>query len=109
MEIRFHLDESLDPVIAEALRRYGMEATSARDAELLGAADEEQLEFAAAHGRVLISHDADFARLHSTRPGHAGIVLIRQRRYSIGELARIIALVHSCFSAEEMHDHIEFF
>jgi hypothetical protein len=47
-EIRFHLDESVDPAVAIALRRHGVNITSARDVGLLGAADEAQMEYAVA-------------------------------------------------------------
>jgi hypothetical protein len=51
--ICFHLDEHIDPVIAEGLRRRGIDVTTTADATLDGATDEEQIAFAhAKQGRI---------------------------------------------------------
>lgn len=44
--IRFHLDEHIDPDIAAALRRHGVDVTTTVDAGLRTAGDDAQLEFA---------------------------------------------------------------
>ena len=46
MTIRFQLDESVTTAIAGPLRQRGIDITTATDASLLGAADEEHLAFA---------------------------------------------------------------
>lgn len=76
-------------------------------------ADDEQLEFAAAQGRVLItSNMADFARLHGewTNAGkhHVGIILVRQQRWGPGELARRIIRLLMPLSIEDMQGRLEF-
>ncbi len=38
--IQFHLDENVDPDVALALRRHGINVTTARDMGLLGQPDE---------------------------------------------------------------------
>ena len=72
--IRFHLDEVCDPRIALGLRQRGVDITSAREANLLGASDEEHLSFAWSQGRVTLTHDSDFLRLHAADAKHAGII-----------------------------------
>jgi hypothetical protein len=42
--IRFHLDEHIDPDIAAALRRHGVDATTTTDAGLRAANDDAQLD-----------------------------------------------------------------
>lgn len=44
--ICFHLDENVDPDIALALRRAGMDVTTSQEANLLSQSDMVQLEFA---------------------------------------------------------------
>ena len=53
--IRYHLDENVNHAIAHGLRLRGIDVTTATDAELLRATDEEHLAFAARTGRVLVT------------------------------------------------------
>ena len=46
--IRLHLDENVDHAVAHGLRLRGIDVTTTTDANLVGAADEEQLSFALA-------------------------------------------------------------
>lgn len=63
--IALYLDENVDEKRATALRRYGYEVLTTREAERTRALDEEQLELAAAKRRTLLSRDiADSAPLH---------------------------------------------
>ena len=66
--IRFHFDEHMDPDIAAALRRHGIDATTTIEAGLRTASDDSQLEYARAQRRVIVTDDADFLRL----AGHVG-------------------------------------
>ena len=61
--IRFHLDEHIDPDIAAALRRHGIDVTSMREVGLRTADDGAQLEFARTQQRVIVTDDADFLRV----------------------------------------------
>ncbi len=42
--IRFHLDENVDPDIASALRRAGIDVTTSQEANLLAESDTVQLD-----------------------------------------------------------------
>lgn len=70
----FHLDEHIDHAVALGLRQRGIDVTTTTDAELLGASDEQQLEFARQSGCVLLTQDSDLLRLHQQGIHHAGIV-----------------------------------
>ncbi len=80
-----YLDECVNHRIIPYLRQRGFTVTTARDEGMLGATDEEQLQFAAARSLVLLSYNRrHFARLHEAfrrqgRP-HAGIALVRPAR-----------------------------
>ena len=58
--IRFHLDENVNPVIAIALRRYGVDVTTTVEANLRTSSDEEQLTYARRENRVIVTHDDGF-------------------------------------------------
>ncbi|MEO6064075.1 MAG: DUF5615 family PIN-like protein, partial [Thermoflexales bacterium] len=52
--IRFHLDEHIDPAIAAALRRVGVDVTTTNEAGLRTADDARQWEYAQREGRVIV-------------------------------------------------------
>jgi predicted nuclease of predicted toxin-antitoxin system len=66
MAIRFHLDENVSGAVALALRRRGVDVSTAVEANLIGADDRAHLEFAQAHDRVLVTYDDDFTRIHAS-------------------------------------------
>ncbi|HUN79903.1 MAG TPA: DUF5615 family PIN-like protein, partial [Phycisphaerae bacterium] len=53
--IKFHLDENVHVVLAEALRRRGFDVTIPADHGLIGKADEQHLAFGREQGRVVIT------------------------------------------------------
>ncbi len=108
MQIRFHLDESIANAVANGLRRRGINVTTAKDAGLIGATDEEHLAFALAHERVVVSHDNDFLKLDHARRPHAGIAYCHQQARSIGELVLALAWLWRTRTAEEVHGKVEF-
>jgi hypothetical protein len=108
MAIRFHLDENVSGAVASALRRRGVDVTTAADAALIGADDRAHLRFAVQENRVVVSHDDDFTRIHSQGVEHAGICYCPKDKHSMGDLIRLLVLVHECFTAAEMQGHLEY-
>jgi len=106
--LQFHLDEHVSPAVAEGLRRRGIDVTTAQDAGLLGTRDSEHVAFALRDGRVLVTHDRDFTRLHSAGAQHAGIAYCYQQKYTIGELVHTLLLMRDCLSQEEMQGTLEY-
>lgn len=74
---------------------------------MLGASDEELLDFALTQGRVIFTQDQDFLALAATGWLHAGIVYSKQGD-SIGDLIRGLTLIAKVMTAEEMINHVEF-
>lgn len=79
--MRYYLDEDLSPKIAEILRKQGIDAISAHEAEMMQASDREQLEYAVSEGRCLITRNRnDFIRLtvqfFNEHRKHYGILII---------------------------------
>jgi predicted nuclease of predicted toxin-antitoxin system len=106
--IRFHLDEHVDPAIADGLRRRHIDVTTASDAELLGATDEDHLSFANADQRVIVTSDSDFLRLHSVGCPHPGIVYGHQQSRSVGDILRGLELIWEILEPEDIRGRIEF-
>lgn len=107
--MRFHLDEHVARAVAEGLQRHGVDVTTTSEAGLLGADDYTQLAFAHREGRVLVTHDADFLRLHSQELEHSGIAFCHQEARSVGEIIRMLLLMYELLESEEMKGRVEFF
>lgn len=112
--VRFYFDaDSMERRLLAALRARGIDAITALDARMTGATDEEQLAFALQEGRALVSFNvADFCRIHaeaiSRGDSHAGIVVVPQQRYSVGERVRRLLKLAATRTSEEMRDRLEF-
>jgi predicted nuclease of predicted toxin-antitoxin system len=106
--IRLHLDEHIDPAVASGLRRRGFDVTTTVEVGLEGATDEEQLAFARDDGRVLVTSDRHFLKLHAAGVPHAGIAYSQQQTRSVGDLIRLLALLAECLAPEEMAGRVEF-
>lgn len=108
MTVRYHLDEHIDPAIAAGLRGRGIDVTTASDAGLLSADDEEHLRFAFAEKRAIMTHDEDFLVFHSQGLPHYGIVSCHQEARTIGQIVQSLVLIDACLTTDEMHGHVEF-
>jgi predicted nuclease of predicted toxin-antitoxin system len=105
--IRFHLDEHCATALAEGLRRRGIDVTTAADASLLHAPDEDHLAFARAQGCVIFTEAADFLRLHAAGINHAGIAYCHQQGTNLGAIIQGLALIWEIYEPEEMHERVE--
>jgi Domain of unknown function (DUF5615) len=99
--------------LAHALRARGVDATTALAAGMIGRSDADHLDYATAQERTLYTFNVKhFYRLHAsyTAQGkhHAGIILARQQRYSVGEQMRRLLRLIATKSAEEIRDSVEF-
>jgi predicted nuclease of predicted toxin-antitoxin system len=108
MQITFHLDENIHRAVADGLRRRGLSVTTPSEVGLEGVADEIQLEFATKHRCVMVTHDADYLRLHASGVPHAGIAYCHTKSRSVGEMVRLLAALAMREAAESMRDRIEF-
>lgn len=86
LSVRVYLDESIyRKLLVSLLRQEGYQVCTPAEAGLLGASDDAQLAFAAAHEYMLLTKDTDdFRVLHDEwiRKGrrHSGIILICDER-----------------------------
>lgn len=99
--------------LMRALRARGVDVITALDAEMIERKDVEHLNYATGQGRVLCSFNVgDFCRLHNDcvaqGKSHAGIILMRQQYYSVGEQMRRLLNLMASKSADEMKNWVEF-
>ena len=109
--IQCYLDEDVDVLVAELLRAYGYVATTAHEAENLGATDTEQLEFAASHQWALLTHNrVHFEQLaeqyFSSGQQHSGIIIAVRR--SPHEIVRRVLLILDQVTADEMDNQVRY-
>ena len=77
------------------------------EAGTLGAQDPRLLEHANSAGRVVMTNDADYLRLHAAGVPHAGI-LYAPPDTSIGDMIRGALLIAEVLDSGAMVDHVEF-
>lgn len=112
--IRLYMDEdSGDTALVLALQNRGVDVITTLSVNRLSFPDEEQLIWARSQGRVLYSSNIrDFYSLYTAfltqQKSHAGMILVQQQHYSIGELMRGIVKLIMAKSTEEMENQVEF-
>jgi len=106
--IRFYADQHYPAPVTAGLIRRGIDVLTAQDANQCGASDPDQLALATSLGRVLLTFDSDFLAIHRSGISHTGIVWCPATKYSIGELIRMLVLLHAVVTADEMVNHLEY-
>ena len=114
MKISLYFDEDAqDSDLIQALDLRRVDVVGAWTAGMRERNDEAHLLWATAQNRTLYSFNVrDYYRLHTEfladGRSHAGIVLAKQQRYSVGEQMRRLLRLIETKSAEEMVNQIEF-
>lgn len=112
--IRFYFDQHLPGIAVTALRRRGVDVLTAHEAGTCGDPDPEQLRFATANGRVIVTFDDDYLAhatdFESRGEPFAGVVVCRPDKYSQNpsRLAAELLIVHGVLTASEMMNHVEY-
>lgn len=84
MTLAFLADEHVKRVLVTELRANGYDVVWVDGGFDPGTSDQEHLRRSRNDGRVILSNDADFARLHEDYD-HAGVVLYDDQNMSISE------------------------
>src|SRR5205085_683461 len=100
-------EDAMDGDLVRALRNHGVDVLTAADAGTEERADEDQLAWAHAEGRVLYTYNfCDYYRIHtdllSNGKDHAGLIVGVQRAFKIGSLLRRLLRLVNQRSAESM-------
>jgi predicted nuclease of predicted toxin-antitoxin system len=106
--VRYYLDEHVDPAVAHALRRLGIDVLTTAEAGRLSDDDSAQLAFATTEGRVMVTFDRDYLDRHSVGTPHAGIAFAWPTRRSIGYLVQALELIHGVYTADDMLCRLEY-
>lgn len=106
--IKYYLDQNITGGTAEGLRALGIDVTTAQEEGRCGYPDPDQLAFATAEGRVLVTFDRDFLAIHATGIPHAGIVRTPPKKYTLGGFIHALEILHGVYTAAEMVDQLEY-
>jgi predicted nuclease of predicted toxin-antitoxin system len=101
------MDEHVPKAVTEGLRRRGVDVITVQELSLQTVADALHLERAAQDGRVVVTQDADFLRLHASGLPHQGIVYAHQQT-PVSHILRSLMLLHDVLSSDDMVRHVEF-
>lgn len=107
-ELRFYIDECVQPAVAEQLVFHGIDAVSAHSLGQLGDKDVNHLKRATEMGRVLCTHDPDFLELAKALVDHAGIAFAPQYGATVGGMVRALRELHTRMSAEAIAGQVVF-
>jgi predicted nuclease of predicted toxin-antitoxin system len=102
------MDQHFPEPVSRALARRDIDVLTAQDADRCGLPDIDQLAFATAEGRVLVTFDSDFPALHHSGMKHAGIAWCPERKHNVGELVQALLLLHGVLQPEDMRNHLEY-
>lgn len=112
--IRFLLDENFNGKIARGLhvRRPDIDMIRLQDTELYGADDPAVLEWAAAVGRILLTHDVNtmtryaYERIAQGKP-LAGIIFVRDT-LSVAKVIEDLITIIEASDADDWQDRIDY-
>jgi predicted nuclease of predicted toxin-antitoxin system len=106
--IRYYFDQHIWASLTQALRGHGIDVLTAQDAGRCAQPDPDQLAFATANQRVMVTFDPDYLALHQSGVNHAGIAWCQERKYSVGQLIQALLLVHGVLDRDAMRNHVEY-
>lgn len=98
----------MDPAVARGLRRRGIDCLTTQEAGNFGSDDPDQLDFATAEKRMIVTFDVDYIVLHSGGATHSGIVWTSEQKYTIGQLILKLSGLHILHTADDMLNHLEY-
>ena len=106
--IRFYFDQHYPDPVVKALRQRGINGLTAQEAGRCSTADVDQLKFATANERVMVTFDPDYLALHSSGIQHAGIAWSHMLKNSIGQLIFMLVLLHAALDSDDMKNRVEY-
>ena len=104
-----YLDEDMNNMVATLLRSRGIDAVTVQKSDMLGKSDQEQLAYAAANDRCILTHNrVDYEDLHlqyaQANLIHSGIIVVPQKSpYEIVD--RVMILLDS-MTADEIANQL---
>jgi hypothetical protein len=102
--IALYIDEQFPINLAVELRNHGVDVLTTQEAQRAGTPDEDQLNYATTHGRVLVTQDKDFLELAISHY-HLGIIYARQSLQP-GIIVEDLVLIAKAAKPEELEQQI---
>jgi hypothetical protein len=108
--IQYYLDQHIHGAIPGGLRQHGIDVLTVQEAGRCGLADVDQLAFATAQERVLVTHDTDYLALAASGVAHAGIAWSDSAkcRLAIGQFIHILVLLYAVTDRDQMRNRVEY-
>src|SRR5438105_14940228 len=102
------MDQHYPGPVTQALRRLGIDVLTAQEAGRCGLPDPDQLAFATAAERVLVTFDPDYLALHNAGTPHAGIAWCPATKHRVGSLLQLLTLLHGVSDRDAMRNRVEY-
>ena len=106
--LQFFFDQHIPSAVASGIRQHSLDVITAQEVGRCGFLDPDQLSYATAVDRVVVTFDSDYIVLHNSGVAHAGIAWAPSTKYSIGQLVRMLVLLHSVIDRDSMRNHLEY-
>jgi predicted nuclease of predicted toxin-antitoxin system len=104
-----YLDEDMNNMVATLLRSRGIDAVTVQKSDMLGKSDQEQLAYAAANDRCILTHNrVDYEDLHlqyaQANLIHSGIIVVPQK--SPYEIVNRVMILLDSMTADEIANQL---
>ncbi|MFM7602621.1 MAG: DUF5615 family PIN-like protein [Pseudanabaena sp.] len=104
-----YLDEDMNNMVATLLRSRGIDAVTVQKSDMLGKSDQEQLAYAAANERCILTHNrVDYEDLHlqyaQANLTHSGIIVVPQK--SPYEIVNRVMILLDSMTADEIANQL---
>lgn len=104
-----YLDEDVSALLTTLLRARGIDTTSAREEQMLGRLDPEQIDKAVSLERSILTHNrVDFEEIHrrflAQSRRHYGVIVAQRR--DVYELARRVGILLDSLAADEIENQL---
>jgi predicted nuclease of predicted toxin-antitoxin system len=104
-----YLDEDMNNMVATLLRSRGIDAFTVQKSDMLGKSDQEQLAYAAANDRCILTHNrVDYEDLHlqyaQANLIHSGIIVVPQK--SPYEIVNRVMILLDSMTADEIANQL---
>jgi hypothetical protein len=94
--------------VTQDLRQLGIDILTAQEAGRRGSPDPDQLAFATAEERVMLTFNADYLTLHRSGVQHAGIAWTPQQKYGLGVLVQLLELLRGIADRDQMRNRVDY-
>lgn len=106
--VRLYIDADISRKLAQVLRGRGFDAVAAREVGMAEASDDEQMAYAAAEGRAILTCNAQdftpiFRAYWQSGRNHSGVIVTQQLGF--GEMLRRVIQFLDAVTADEMHNN----